>query len=114
MSTATSTPAPSSHEIHRRARHGRNLLIQALARHLARQAWHGLDLFARKCRRLVLRLANEWYCRRAIRALRQLDDRMLGYIGLSRSDIDWVVRCGAPWQRRGSANRATRSKRQPA
>jgi uncharacterized protein YjiS (DUF1127 family) len=37
-----------------------------------------------------------WQARRATRKLEGLDDRMLGDIGISRADIDRVVRHGRP------------------
>jgi uncharacterized protein YjiS (DUF1127 family) len=87
-----------SYALHRRARHDRNLAVHALASQLTYMFTTRLRAFARRSGRLALRLANEWYRRRAIRALHRLDDRILGDIGLSRGDIEFVVRNGPPWR----------------
>jgi uncharacterized protein YjiS (DUF1127 family) len=109
----------SSHEIHQQARRARNRALQAHGRRLRRQLVDGVARLLRSGSRLALRCANEWYQRRAIRALRQLDDRMLADIGLSRTDIEFVVRCGPPTRanqarRQHSGRHAIAGRRQPA
>lgn len=86
-----------SYALHRRARHDRNLAVRAMAGQLTYMFTTRLRAFARRFGRLTLRWANEWYLRRAIRALGRLDDRMLADIGLTRGDIEFVVRSGPPW-----------------
>jgi uncharacterized protein YjiS (DUF1127 family) len=61
---------------------------------MLRAAW--TRVFARACAGLVERLAARQRLQRDIRALQQFDDRMLADIGVSRHDIDWLVRNGRP------------------
>jgi len=99
LTTETSLRRQPFFEAQLRARHLRSLLAHALARQLAQTVSRWLRALASKGRQQMLRLANEWYQRRAIQALNKLDDRMLADMGLSRGDIENVVRCGPPWHR---------------
>ena len=46
--------------------------------------------------RLARNLADEWLLRCVIRELRQLDDRTLADIGITRCEIEYAVRHGRP------------------
>jgi len=89
------TLPPSSYELHIYARRERDHAIGALmvsfARKLAQFALTSVRLSVEPIRAL----AEEWRCRRAIRALHQLDDRMLADIGVGHGEIEWRVR-GTP------------------
>jgi len=85
---------PSSHELHLRLRHARGSYVHKLVLALVRQARGWLQPLAMRGARMAIRFAKEWYCRRAIRALHRFDDRLLADMGISRADIEMVVRHG--------------------
>jgi len=87
-----SSPPISSFELQRRAAIERDLVIAA-----------GMRATTKWLRKLVLRsrqMARDWAAerrqRKAIRALEQLDDRMLKDIGVRRCEIEFAVRNGLP------------------
>jgi uncharacterized protein YjiS (DUF1127 family) len=85
---------PSSYELHRRAQHDRNLVVNALLRSATRQFVKWLAVLARGAVELTRELVDEWRRRREIRALRRFDDRALADMGVGRSEIESVVRTG--------------------
>jgi uncharacterized protein YjiS (DUF1127 family) len=95
-SFATSALPPSSHELHRRARRARALLVHVLMRQLRHKAVHRIMSLRRGIASLAIRLAREWYRRRTIHELRRLDDRALADIGIGRGEIEFAVRDGRP------------------
>jgi uncharacterized protein YjiS (DUF1127 family) len=58
----------------------------------AAQPWHAAPVQAIK--RLIARIRNERRIRRAVDELMALDDRTLADIGLTRGDVERVVRYG--------------------
>jgi uncharacterized protein YjiS (DUF1127 family) len=91
-----SSPPISSFELERLASIERNLVIAACARAAMRAITKWLRMLVLRCRKMERDLAAERRRRRAIRALEQLDDRMLKDIGVRRCEIDFAVRNGLP------------------
>lgn len=86
----------SSLEIERQARIERNLAISAYARDVARTFAQWFCILASRSIRLVRRLDAERRRRRAICELQRFDDRTLGDMGVTRSEIELLVRNGRP------------------
>jgi uncharacterized protein YjiS (DUF1127 family) len=84
---------PTAHELHRQARRERARVVGGGVRRLAQ--W--LVTPARNGAKMALALAAEWRLRRDIRTLRQLGDRALHDMGLTRGEIEHVVRHGRRW-----------------
>jgi uncharacterized protein YjiS (DUF1127 family) len=97
---------PSSYELHIYARRERDHAIGALMVRFARKVAQFALTPVRLSVEPLRALAEEWRCRRAIRALHQCDDRMRADIGVGHSEIEWRVR-GAP---AGPARRMPRGK----
>jgi uncharacterized protein YjiS (DUF1127 family) len=102
-----SSPPISSFELQRVASIERNLAIAACTRAAMRATTKWLRMLVLRGRQLARDLAAERRQRRAIRALEQLDDRMLKDIGVRRCEIEFAVRNGLP-------ARASRKPRQRA
>jgi uncharacterized protein YjiS (DUF1127 family) len=85
---------PNFCELARDARKMRSLIVNAYMRSLAHQFGEWLHLLARMPGRLMQRMAAERRRQAAIRALCELDDRMLADIGIVRSEVELCERSG--------------------
>jgi uncharacterized protein YjiS (DUF1127 family) len=85
---------PSVNEIEHNARKARSFAVHAYMRCLAHQFGEWLRLLARLPGRLTQRMAAERRRQAAIRALCELDDRMLADIGIVRSEVELCERSG--------------------
>ena len=85
---------PNFRELARDARKMRSLAVNAYMRSLAHQFGAWLRLLARMPGRLMQRMAAERRRQAAIRALCELDDRMLADIGIVRSEVELCERSG--------------------
>src|SRR5262245_9585286 len=94
---------PSAYELQRRARRERSEVVNALLRSAVGQFAQWLRVLVINCAQLPGRVKAELQRRREMRALEQLDDRMLADIGVARCEIDSAVRFGL-W--RGTTLRA--------
>ena len=93
----TGMSRPSAHELHRQARRRQAHVVNTVIGSAARKLADVLGDLTCKGARLVRTLAAEWRIRRDIRTLRQLGDRALRDMGLTRGEIDHVVRHGRRW-----------------
>ena len=96
MPQIDSWPPFSSFELERQAAIERNLFIQDCGRAAVR--W--LRLLALRSVRFARRVAVERQRRKAIRQLKELDDRTLRDLGIHRGEIEFAVRCGVPARER--------------
>jgi uncharacterized protein YjiS (DUF1127 family) len=97
MTVKDNSSAPiSSFELQRLASIERNLVIAAGMRAAMRSTTKWLRMLVLRSMQMARDLAAERRKRRAIRALEQLDDRMLKDIGVRRCEIDFAVRNGLP------------------
>lgn len=92
----------------------RRYLVQAFLCGAVRGVARGLYALAQACVRLVQRLSARYHLQSDIRALQQFDDRMLADIGVSRHDVDWLVRNGRPAPAWRTPVRFSRSISRPA
>jgi uncharacterized protein YjiS (DUF1127 family) len=108
----TSMPRPSAYELHQFARQARRQAINGLARHAASRvaAWLGLLIHSGGAR-LARRVAAERRLRRDIRVLGQFHDRELADIGVTRSEIEYVVRGGRSRTTENSLHRRSPAQR---
>jgi uncharacterized protein YjiS (DUF1127 family) len=83
------------------------LYFHSWSRLLMRAA--GFDILARGSARLARRLAAVGRQRTAILTLQRLDDRTLADIGVSRGEIEFAVRSGAPACNPGPVPAASRA-----
>jgi uncharacterized protein YjiS (DUF1127 family) len=90
------SPPISSFELERRASVERNLAIAACTRAAMRATTKWLRRLVLRSMQMARDLAAERRHRRAIRALEQLDDRMLKDMGVQRCEIEFAVRNGLP------------------
>jgi uncharacterized protein YjiS (DUF1127 family) len=93
----TAMSRPSAHELQRHARRRQARMINTIVGSGARRLADLLGDFADKGTRLAGALAAEWRVRRDIRTLRQLGDLALRDMGLTRGEIEHVVRHGRRW-----------------
>ena len=93
----TSMSRPTAYELHRRARREQSEAVNALARGVARKLTQWVGTLAGSGIKLTGTLAAEWRLRRDIRTLRQLGDLALRDMGLTRGEIEHVVRHGRRW-----------------
>ena len=91
-----SSPPISSFELQRLASIERNLVIAAGMRAAMCSTTKWLRMLVLQSMQTARDLAAERRKRRAIRALEQLDDRMLKDIGVRRCEIDFAGRNGLP------------------
>jgi uncharacterized protein YjiS (DUF1127 family) len=91
-----SVPLSSFVQAERLARVERDLVIKACMRGTMRRFAEWLRVLGVLSIRLARDLAAKRVLRSAIRELHQLDDRMLAHIGITRGEIESVVRNGLP------------------
>lgn len=91
-----STPRLSSYDVERQIRIERNLAISAFLRDVVRALARRLYSLALWSIGLVRRLAAEGRRRRPVHQLQRFDDRTLADIGVTRGEIEFVVRNGRP------------------
>jgi uncharacterized protein YjiS (DUF1127 family) len=89
-------PRPSFHDMQRRARRTRSVLVNAFVRSTTRSLANRSAVLAQSLVRLGRALAAELRRRRAVRRLREFDPRLLADIGLRASEIESAVRGGDP------------------
>jgi uncharacterized protein YjiS (DUF1127 family) len=87
----------SFYEVERHARRERSAILGAWMRDVARKCAASIREIAREGVRLARRYAAEQRRRSAIRVLHSLDDRILADMGISRGEIEFVVRNGRPF-----------------
>jgi uncharacterized protein YjiS (DUF1127 family) len=92
----TSMSRPTAYELHRRARREQSEAVNALARSAMRKLAQWVGTLAASGIRLARTLAAERRLRRDMRVLHALEDRALRDMGLTRGEIDRVVRHGRP------------------
>ena len=93
----TSMSRPTAYELHRRARREQSEAVTVLAHSVAHKLTQWVGTLAGSGIRLTGALAAEWRLRRDIRTLRQLGDLALRDMGLTRGEIEHVVRHGRRW-----------------
>jgi uncharacterized protein YjiS (DUF1127 family) len=93
----TSMSRPSAYELHRRARREQAEFVNTLMGNAARKLAGWVGALARNGAKLARALAAERRLRRDIRMLRQFGDRALRDMGLTRGEIEHVVRHGRRW-----------------
>jgi uncharacterized protein YjiS (DUF1127 family) len=93
----TSMTRLTAHELHRRARRAQSEAVNALVRSGVRKLAQWVGTLAGSGIKAIRALAAEWRLRRDIRTLRQLGDLALRDMGLTRGEIEHVVRHGRPW-----------------
>jgi uncharacterized protein YjiS (DUF1127 family) len=93
----TSMTRPTAHELHRRARREQSGAVNAFVSSGVRNLAQRIGTLAGSGMKLTGTLAAEWRLRRDIRTLRQLGDLALRDMGLTRGEIDHVVRHGRRW-----------------
>jgi uncharacterized protein YjiS (DUF1127 family) len=86
----------SFYEIERAARRERGRFVGMWMRDMARKCAQWIRQLAREGARLARRRVAEQQRRSAIRVLHSLDDRILADMGISRGEIEFVVRNGRP------------------
>lgn len=86
----TAMSRPSAHELQRQARREQARLLNTKLADL-------LGGLAHRGAQLTRAFAAEWRLRRDIRTLRQFGDRTLQDMGLTRGEIEHVVRNGRRW-----------------
>jgi uncharacterized protein YjiS (DUF1127 family) len=86
----------SFYEIERFARRERGRFLGVWMRDMARKCAQWIRELAREGVRLARRHVAEQRRRSAIRVLHGLDDRILADMGISRGEIEFVVRNGRP------------------
>jgi uncharacterized protein YjiS (DUF1127 family) len=89
-------PRLPSYEFERQVHIHRNILMRAFLRSAARSIASLVRDLARSCVKLVEWLAAWWRLQNDIRSLQIFSDRMLADIGVSRHDVDRLVRNGRP------------------
>ena len=90
----TSISRPTAYELHRRARREQSLIVNAFISNGVHKFAQWLSKAARNGVRLARAFAAEQRLRRDIRTLQQLEERALRDMGLSRGEIERVVRYG--------------------
>jgi uncharacterized protein YjiS (DUF1127 family) len=93
----TSMSRPSADELHRQARRAQSKAVSAFIGNAARNLTQWFGMLAGNSMKLTRSLAAEWRLRRDIRVLRQLGDLALRDMGLTRGEIEHVVRHGRRW-----------------
>ena len=93
----TAMSRPSAHELQRRARREQARMVNAVIGSSTRKLAGLLGDLAQKATRAARMLVAELRIRRDIRALRQFGDRTLHDMGVTRGEIEQVVRYGQPW-----------------
>jgi uncharacterized protein YjiS (DUF1127 family) len=94
--THNCAPLFSFFECEQQARIKRNLVIQDCIRGTMRAFAHWLRVLVLRGTRWARGLAAKQRLRSAVRELQRLDDRMLADIGVTRGEIESVVRDGLP------------------
>jgi uncharacterized protein YjiS (DUF1127 family) len=107
----TSMSRPTAYELHRRARREQSEAVNALARSAMRKLAQSVRTLVGNGIRLARTLAAERRLRRDMRVLHALEDRALRDMGLTRGEINRVVRHGRP---RSHTVEATRRERGPS
>jgi uncharacterized protein YjiS (DUF1127 family) len=87
----------SFYEIERYARRERGRILGAWMRDMARNCADWIRELAREGARLARKRVAEQRRHSAIRVLHSLDDRILADMGISRGEIEFVVRNGRPF-----------------
>ena len=93
----TSMTRPTAYELHRRARREQSEAVNAFVSSGVRNLAQWIGTLAGSGMKPIRTLAGEWRLRRDIRTLRQLGDRALRDMGLTRGEIEHVVRHGRRW-----------------
>lgn len=93
----TAMSRPSAHELQRQARREQARLLNALIGGGARKLADLLGGLAHRGAQLTRAFAAEWRLQRDIRTLRRFGDRKLQDMGLTRGEIEHVVRNGRRW-----------------
>lgn len=90
----SSMSRPTAYELHRRARREQSLIVTTFISNGVHKLAHWLAKAARNGARLTRAFAAERRLRRDIHTLQQLEERALRDMGLSRGEIERVVRYG--------------------
>jgi uncharacterized protein YjiS (DUF1127 family) len=93
----TSMSRPTAYELHRRARREQSEAVNAFVSSGARNLAQWIGTLADRAMNPIRALAAEWRLRRDIRTLRQFGDLALRDMGLTRGEIEHVVRHGRRW-----------------
>jgi uncharacterized protein YjiS (DUF1127 family) len=95
----------SFYEIECSARRERSVILAAWLRDMAHKCAKWIRELAREGVRLARRRIAEQRRQSAIRVLHSLDDRILADMGISRGEIEFVVRNGRPFSAAGLLRR---------
>jgi uncharacterized protein YjiS (DUF1127 family) len=93
----TSMSRPTAYELHRRARREQSEAVSAFVSSGVRGLVQWIGTLADRAMNPIHALAAEWRLRRDIRTLRQFGDLALRDMGLTRGEIEHVVRHGRRW-----------------
>ena len=93
----TSMSRPTAYELHRQAQRSQSEAVSGFVVSAARKLTQWIGTLAGNGVNLTRTLAAEWRLRRDIRTLQQLGDRALRDMGLTRTEIEHVVRHGRRW-----------------
>jgi uncharacterized protein YjiS (DUF1127 family) len=93
----TAMSRPTAYELQRQARREQARMINAFVVSAARKLADWLIAPVRNGAKVAHAVAAEWRLRQDIRTLRQFGDRTLRDMGLTRGEIEHVVRNGRPW-----------------